>query len=247
MSTIYIMWLRQLKRYFRSKPRMIGSLGQPLIFLLAFGFGFGKIYSQAGKGDYLQFLAPGVIAMGILFTGVFSGVEIIWDRQFGFLKETLVAPVPRIHIMIGRTLGGSTVALIQGLIILGLASLLGFRTSPAALPLALVFMFLIALLFTTFGTALASQVNDMQSFPFIMNFLVMPLFFLSGAFFPLSGLSRGMALVTTLNPLSYGVDGLRTALGAESFYGLGLDFLVLSLCSALLLVAGSYLFSKIQI
>jgi ABC-2 type transport system permease protein len=108
-------------------------------------------------------------------------------------------------------------------------------------------MFLIALLFTTFGTALASQVNDMQSFPFIMNFLVMPLFFLSGAFFPLSGLSRGMALVTTLNPLSYGVDGLRTALGAESFYGLGLDFLVLSLCSALLLVAGSYLFSKIQI
>src|SRR5579863_2950048 len=247
MSTIYIMWLRQLKRYFRSKPRMIGSLGQPLIFLLAFGFGFGKIYSKAGKGDYLQFLAPGVISMGILFTGVFSGIEIIWDRQFGFLKETLVAPVPRIHIMIGRTMGGATVALLQGLIVFGLASLFGFRPSLAGLPLALVFMFLIAVLFTAFGTALASQVNDMQSFPLIMNFLVMPMFFLSGAMFPLSGLPGGMALVTTLNPLSYGVDGLRACLGGVSFYGIGMDLGVLVLVSAFILSAGSYLFSKIQI
>ena len=247
MSTIYIMWLRQLKRYFRSKPRMIGSLGQPLIFLLAFGFGFGKIYSQAGRGDYLQFLAPGVISMGILFTGVFSGIEIIWDRQFGFLKETLVAPVPRLHIMIGRTLGGSTVAMLQGLIVFGLATLFGFRPALSELPLALVFMFLIALLFTSFGTALATQVDDMQSFPLFMNFLVMPLFFLSGAMFPLSNLPGGMALVTALNPLSYGVDGLRSALGQVSFYGLGTDLLVLSLCSALLLAVGSYLFSKIQI
>jgi ABC-2 type transport system permease protein len=247
MSTIYIMWLRQLKRYFRSKPRMIGSLGQPLIFLLAFGFGFGKIYSQAGKGDYLQFLAPGVVAMGILFTGVFSGIEIIWDRQFGFLKETLVAPVPRLHIMIGRTLGGATVAMLQGVIILGLAALFGYRPSLAELPMALVFMFLIAVLFTAFGTALASQMDDMQSFPLFMNFLVMPLFFLSGAMFPLAGLPPGMAVVTTLNPLSYGVDGLRTALGQASFYGWGTDLGVLSLCSALLLVVGAYLFSRIQI
>src|SRR5579862_1975250 len=126
MSAIYIMWLRQLKRYFRSKPRMIGSLGQPLIFLLAFVFGFGKIYSQSGRGDYLQFLAPGVISMGVLFTGVFSGIEIIWDRQFGFLKETLVAPVPRLTIMIGRTLGGATVAMIQGLIVVAICFLAGF-------------------------------------------------------------------------------------------------------------------------
>ncbi len=247
MSTIYIMWLRQLKRYFRSKPRMIGSLGQPLIFLLAFGFGFGKIYSQAGKGDYLQFLAPGVISMGILFTGVFSGIEIIWDRQFGFLKETLVAPVPRLHIMIGRTMGGATVALLQGLIVFVLATLFGFRPSLIALPLALLFMFLIAVLFTAFGTALASQVNDMQSFPLIMNFLVMPMFFLSGAMFPLAGLPAGMALVTTLNPLSYGVDGLRSALGQASFYGWGTDLAVLTLVSAFFLAVGSYLFSKIQI
>jgi ABC-2 type transport system permease protein len=241
------MWLRQLKRYSRSRSRMIGSLGQPLVFLLAFGFGFGKIYSQAGHGDYFQFLAPGIISMGILFTGVFSGIEIIWDRQFGFLKETLVAPVPRLHIMIGRTMGGATVALFQGVIISGLAFLFGFRPALTALPLAAVFMFLIAVLFTAFGTALASQINDMQSFPLIMNFLVMPMFFLSGAVFPLSGLPGGMALVTTLNPLSYGVDGLRAALGQPAFYGLGMDFGVLSLCSALLLAVGGYLFSKIQI
>ncbi len=247
MSTVYIMWLRQLKRYFRSKPRMIGSLGQPLIFLLAFGFGFGKIYSQSGRGDYLQFLAPGVISMAILFTSVFAGIEIIWDRQFGFLKETLVAPVPRLHIMIGRTLGGATVALFQGVIVFGLACLFGFRPELKALPLTLVFMFLIAVLFTAFGTALASQLNDMQSFPLIMNFLVMPLFFLSGAMFPLEGLPRGMALVTALNPLSYGVDGLRMSLGLASFYGWGLDLAVLSLSSAFLLVVGGYLFSKIQI
>lgn len=247
MSTIYIMWLRQLKRYFRSKPRMIGSLGQPLIFLLAFGFGFGKIYSQAGKGDYLQFLAPGVISMGILFTGVFSGIEIIWDRQFGFLKETLVAPVPRLHIMIGRTLGGATVAMLQGIIVFFLAFLFGFRPELKALPLTLVFMFLIAVLFTAFGTALASQLNDMQSFPLIMNFLVMPLFFLSGAMFPLEGLPKGMALVTTLNPLSYGIDGLRTSLGMASFYGLGVDLAVLGLCSAFILMVGGYLFSRIQV
>ena len=106
MRTIYILWLRQLKRYFRSKARIVGSLGQPLLFLIALGFGFGPIYAKAGGGNYLQFLAPGIIAMSILFTSIFSGIEIIWDKQFGFLKETLVAPVSRMKIMFGRTLGG---------------------------------------------------------------------------------------------------------------------------------------------
>jgi ABC-2 type transport system permease protein len=247
MSTVYIMWLRQLKRYFRSKPRMIGSLGQPLIFLLAFGFGFGKIYQKAGAGDYFQFLAPGVICMAVLFTAVFSGIEIIWDRQFGFLKETLVAPVPRLHIMIGRTLGGATVAMFQGIIVLVISTGMGFRPALSAIPGGLIFMFLIAVLFTALGTALASQLNDMQSFPLIMNFLVMPLFFFSGAIFPLAGVSNGLTVVAALNPLSYGVDGLRVCLGGTSFYGLGMDLGVLVLISAFFLALGSYLFSKIQI
>src|SRR3989339_2176153 len=127
MGAIYIMWLRQLKKYWRSKPRMVGALGQPLLFLLAFGFGFGSIFQKAGGGNYLDFLAPGVIAMSILFTAMFTGIEVIWDRQFGFLKETLVAPVPRWKIMLGRTLGGATTSSIQGIIVLLIALLIGIR------------------------------------------------------------------------------------------------------------------------
>src|SRR5579872_6535666 len=141
MSAIYILWLRQLKRYGRSRPRIIASLGQPLLFLLALGFGFGPIFQSAGQGNYIQFLAPGVIAMTVLFSAIFSGIELIWDRQFGFLKETLVAPVPRILIMIGRTLGGATVALIQGLMVVAICLAAGFRvTNWGTVPLAIVFM-----------------------------------------------------------------------------------------------------------
>lgn len=161
MSTIYILWLRQLKRYFRSKARMIGSAGQPLLFLVALGFGFGPIFQKAGGGNYMQYLAPGVIAMGILFTAMFMGIEIIWDKQFGFLKETLVAPVSRFSIMLGRTIGGATVALFQGILVFGLSLLVGFRPDYNLIPLAFVFMILIAILFTSIGTAIASIVDDM--------------------------------------------------------------------------------------
>ncbi|MGH9744210.1 MAG: ABC transporter permease, partial [Candidatus Acidiferrum sp.] len=114
MSAIYILWLRELKKYSRSRAQIIASLGQPLLYLLVLGFGLGPIFKKAGSGSYLQFVVPGVIGMTVLFTSVFSGIALLWDRQFGFLKETLVAPVPRIRIVIGRTLGGATVAMIQG-------------------------------------------------------------------------------------------------------------------------------------
>src|SRR6202167_1927019 len=127
MRGIYILRVRQLKRYVRSRARIIGSLGQPLLFLLALGFGFGPTFAKAGGGNYIQVLAPGIIAMGILFTAVFSGIEIIWDRQFGFLKETLVAPVSRLQIMLGRTLGGATVALFQGGVVFLICLVAGFR------------------------------------------------------------------------------------------------------------------------
>jgi len=248
MSTIYILWLRQIKRYFRSKARLIGSLGQPVLFLVALGFGFGPVFEKAGGGSYLQFLAPGIIAMSILFTAIFAGMEIIWDKQFGFLKETLAAPVSRLSIMIGRTLGGSTVALIQGILVLIIASAIGFRpVGLAAVPLALVFMFLIALLFTAFGTAIASVLEDMQGFQLIMNFLVMPIFFLSGAMFPLSGLPKALTIVAALDPLSYGVDGIRASLVGLSHFGYFLDFSILGGVVILLMLLGSYLFSKIQI
>lgn len=248
MSTVYILWLRQLKRYSRSRARIFGSLGQPLLFLLALGFGLGPVFQRAGQGNYINFLVPGVIAMGILFTAVFSGIEIIWDRQFGFLKETLVAPVSRIEIVLGRTLGGATVATLQGIIVFLLSLIVGFRPAKVEmLPITLVFMFLIALLFTALGTAIASVLEDMQGFQLIMNFLVMPFFFLSGALFPLAGLPKLLMTITRIDPLSYGVDGLRGSLIGLANFGLITDFSVLVILTTALLGIGSYLFSKIQI
>lgn len=248
MKVVYILWLRQLKRYFRSTPRLIGSLGQPLLFLVALGLGFGPMYAKAEGGNYIQFLAPGIIAMSILFTSVFSGIEIIWDRQFGFLKETLVAPVSRLKIMIGRTLGGATVAVFQGIIVLMLSMIVGFRfTSWTMLPLSLLFMMLIAIVFTAFGTAIASVLQDMHGFQMIMNFVVMPVFFLSGAMFPLNNLPGALGTIVRFNPMSYGVDGLRYALTGMTTFGIGLDLVILVGVAAVFSVIGSYLFSKIQI
>jgi ABC-2 type transport system permease protein len=248
MRVLYMLWLRQLKRYVRSRARMIGSLGQPLLFLLALGFGFGPIYQKAGGGDYIQFLAPGVIAMASLFTAMFSGVEVIWDKQFGFLKETLVAPVPRFQIMLGRTLGGATVATLQGVIVFCISLLAGFRPHDLALlPVGLLFMFLISLFFTALGTGIACLLDDMQGFQLIMSFLVMPVFFLSGSLFPLAGLTGPIAWLTRIDPLSYGVDGLRGAFTGASNFGLGLDLLLLSALALVFLGLGARLFSKIQI
>ncbi len=247
MKAIYILWLRQLKRYFRSKSRIIGSIGQPLLFLVALGFGLGPVFQRAGEGNYLQFLSPGIIAMSILFTALFSGIEIIWDRQFGFLKETLVAPISRLNIMIGRTLGGATVAFFQGVVIFLITIPLGFEPNFTMLPLGFIFMILIALFFTALGTCIASLLKDMQGFQLIMSFIVMPTFFLSGALFPIEGLPTTLKAVLTVNPLTYGVDGLRGALAGGAHYGLNVNFLVLAGAAFLLLVLGSYLFSKIQI
>ncbi|MFH1780379.1 MAG: ABC transporter permease [Candidatus Micrarchaeota archaeon] len=247
-NAVYVLWLRQLKRYFRSRARIVGSLGQPLLFLVALGYGLGPVFQQAGQGNYLEFLIPGIVAMGILFTSVFSGIEIIWDRQFGFLKETLVAPVSRFEIMLGRTLGGATVSVLQGVLILLLSYVVGFSiTSLSSLLLALLFMFLISIAFTALGTAIASSMNDFQGFQLIVNFVIMPLFFLSGALFPIDSLPSSLKLVVDLNPLSYGVDGLRGALLGTYHYGLPMDLLALSAFSLALLGLGSYLFSKIQL
>ncbi len=247
MSAIYIMWMRQLKRYWRSKGRVIGSLGQPILFLVALGFGFSGIYAKAGGGDYMQFLAPGVISMAILFTSMFSGMEVIWDRQFGFLKETLVAPVSRWTIMMGKTLGGATIALIQALIVFIITLLIGFRpVSLFSLLIAFVFMFLIGFMFTAMGVAIACKLEDMQAFPLIMNFLIMPIFFLSGALFPLGGLPKVIEWITIINPLTYGVDGVRGALTGVSSYALTTDFGIIIVFAAIMMSIGTYLFSGVE-
>jgi len=247
MNTIYILWLRQLKKYIRSTPRIIGSLGQPLLFLLVFGFGFSSIFERAGGGSYIQFLVPGIVAMAVVFTAIFGGIELIWDRQFGFLKETMVAPVSRFSIMLGRSIGGATVAVIQGIAILIISFLVGFKmANPLMIFPALIFMFLIAFFFTALGTAIASKLFDMQAFPIIMNFLVMPLFFLSGSIFPLDTAPRALQIIGKFDPLTYGIDGLRYSLIGVSHFSPYFDFLILAGFSLVVLFLGKYLFEKME-
>ncbi|MGC1416680.1 MAG: ABC transporter permease [Candidatus Acidiferrum sp.] len=248
MNAIYILWLREVKKYSRSRVQIIASLGQPLLYLLVLGFGLGPVFKKAGGGSYLQFMAPGIIGMAVLFTSVFSGIALLWDRQFGFLKETLVAPVPRINVMIGRTLGGATVAMLQGLLIVIVCLIAGFRpVSWVGIPVGIGFMAMIAIVFAALGTSIGSSLQDMQGFQLIMNFLVLPIFFLSGALFPLNNLPKALAFVTALDPLSYGVDGLRAALIGTAHFGALLDAVVLLIVGAGLLCLGAWRFSKIEI
>ena len=248
MNVIYILWLRELKRYTRSRTQVVASLGQPVLYLVGLGFGMAPVFEKAGQGSYIQFVAPGIISMTVLFSSVFSGIGLLWDRQFGFLKETLVAPVPRIQIMAGRTLGAATVAMIQGCLVAIVCLIAGFRpVHPEMLPIALLFMALIASLFAGLGTCIGSLLQNMQGFQLIMNFLVMPIFFLSGALYPLSNLPVGLAIITRLDPLAYGVDGMRTALIGISHFGLKQDAAVLVVLSIAVLWAGSRLFARIEV
>jgi len=248
MSAIYILWLRELKRYLRSRVQIVVSLGQPALYLVALGFGFGPVFAKAGAGSYLQFIAPGVMGMTVLFSSVFSGIAMLWDRQFGFLKETLVAPVPRLYIMLGRTLGGATVAMIQGVLILLVCLIAGFRPQHwISVPFAFVFVAMIAIVFAALGTTIGSVIKDMQGFQLIMNFLVMPIFFLSGALYPLSHLPLALSIVTRMDPLSHGVDGLRGALIGTWRFGFILDIGLLGTMAAVFLGTGAYLFSRIEV
>ena len=249
MQVIYILWLREVKKYLRSRPQILASLGQPLMYLLALGFGLGPVFRKSGQGSYLQFIAPGVIGMSILFTSIFSGVGLLWDRQFGFLKETLVAPVPRLQIMIGRTLGGATIAVLQGTLVLVVCLLAGFRPRGgfAAVPVALLFMVMIAVVFAALGTAIGSTLRDMQGFQLTMNFMVMPIFFLSGALFPLTDLPMALKIATRIDPLSYGIDGLRGALIDVARFQTITDLSILLIVASCFLALGAWAFSRIQV
>jgi len=248
LRTVWIMWLRELKKFSRSRARIIGMLGQPILFLLALGYGLGSVFQAAGQGSYVQFLVPGIIGMAIIFTSIFNGMQIIWDRQFGFLKETLVAPVSRVAIVLGRTFGGATVATLQGCIVFALTLAFGFYPySWALVGPAILVMFLIASLFSAFGNTVASFVSDMQGFQLVMNFLVMPMFFLSGALFPLTNIPLLLRALAIIDPLSYGVDGMRTLLIDAPQFGTATDVTVLLAITAAFLGIGSYRFTKLEV
>lgn len=249
MKKIYYLWLRQVKKYLRSAPRIIALVAQPTIFLVMFGYGLGNTFAAGGL-NYVDFLTPGIIGMSIIFTSIFSGLEVIWDRQFGFLKETLVAPMSRADVMIGRTLGAATAATIQGCIVLVISFFFGFRpTGWFELLPAIGIMFLVSLVFASIGTIIGSLLDDMQAFQLIVNFLIMPLFFISGALFPLQGMPDWLLLVARVDPLTYGIDALRVLLANLGHHDLtiSLDVAVLIIMAFVFIWLGSYFFEKIEV
>jgi len=249
MDIIYTIWLRSMKRFMRSKSRIIGSLGMPLFFLLALGFGLNSVVSIPGMSrGYIGFIIPGIVAMSILFTSMFSGIQIIWDKQFGFLKETLVAPVSRTEIMLGQTLGGASTALIQGLIILVISLFIGLRPeSMTGFMIALGFMILTGIAFTAFGIAIASKMNDMHGFQLIMNFVIFPIFGLSGALFPINSLPPWVKTLTLFDPLTYGVEGIRYGLLGTTQINPWISFAALGGFTIAMIAFGSYLFKKVGV
>lgn len=247
MRVIFILWLRQIKRFFRAKSRIVGAVGQPLLFLLALGYGLGSVYKRAGQGNYLEFLVPGIMAQTVLFAAMFYGAMIMFDKQFGFLKETLVAPVSRTKIMLGGALGGATTAVMQGAMVFVIALGLGFRPyNWIMLPIALLALVVLSVAIAAFSSGIGSFVEDMQGFQAINQFLVFPLYFLSGALYPLNGVPTWLRTVAEANPMSYAVDAIRGALIGQTHFGMPKDFTVLALTVIICIAFGAYRFRHIQ-
>jgi ABC-2 type transport system permease protein len=244
-TAIYVLWLREMKRYLRAKSRIFGSLLQPLFFMVFLGLGFRKmpVPGLGGGVDYIQFLVPGILGMTLLFSSSMQGLSVIWDREFGFLKEIMVAPVSRTSIVLGRIAGGTTTTMIQGLLMLAVTLLLGFRIKGSLLFLwALLFMALIAFTFIGIGLIFASRMKDSQGFGIIVNFILFPLFFLSGALYPLDNLPGVVRVLSFIDPLTYGVDGLRGTLIGLSARPVLVDFLVMAAWATLMVGLGTLFF-----
>jgi ABC-2 type transport system permease protein len=248
MDVIYILWLRQMKRYMRSRSRVIGAIGQPILFLLALGYGIGSVYKKAGQGNYMEFLVPGIIIQTLLFSGVFWGIQILFDKRFGFLKEMLVAPVSRLRILLGNALGGATISLLQAILVLIISIILGFRPYDwALLPVALLVILILSVTLTSFGAGIASIVEDFQGFQSINNFLIFPLFFLSSALYPLTNAPDWLRILASINPLSYSVDALRYVLINQTHFGITKDLIVMAIALIACLWFAVSRFNRIQV
>jgi len=255
-QAIYVVLLRELKRYWRAKARIISSVAQSFFFLAIFGLGIGGFMRGLGGINYLSYLAPGIIGMGLLFGSIFSGVSVIFDRQFGFMKEMLVAPVSRTSIIVGKILGGAATASIQGIILMGVAGIMGAFTPTITLAAgalaAIGVMVLITAGFVGLGVAIGSAINDFHAFQLLSTFVMWPLFMLSGVFFPIDVVPLPLQIAMLLDPMFYGVELLRWCL-----LGAGTPFLgplgwlislgVVSGFNALMIGLGTYLFSRAQV
>lgn len=256
LKGVYTIWLRDVIRFYREKTRIVGMLGQPLLYLLIMGTGLSSAFRMPwsqGEFSYLEFMYPGIIGMSVLFTSVFSAISIVWDREFGFLREVLVAPVPRWSVAIGKALGGSTIAMLQASILILAAPFIGVKLGFVMILKLMGMLFLIAFSLTSLGITVASKMETMEGFQMIMNFLIMPLFFLSGAMFPLRNVPPWMETLMRANPLTYGVDALRHIMYASSpardlliQFPLGTDLAVVSAMSLLFITAGTLAFNRAE-
>jgi ABC-2 type transport system permease protein len=246
-QAIYMLWLRQMKRFFRAKSRVLATVIQPLFFLFILGSGFNIAMFPGMQGSYLNFLAPGIIAMAILFSSMFTGVSVLWDKQSGFLQEVLVAPVSRLSIVIGRTIGGATIALVQGIIIMGISFAIGVHiSSPAGVVLTIIIMVLLSFTAVGFGLILASKMRDFEGFQSIMSLILMPLLFLSSAFFPVTdALPAWLRIIAYCNPLFYMVDGIRGSYtGANNVLPPLVDLGIIFALCIIIMGLGTYFFNK---
>ncbi len=239
---VYVLWMREIKRFLRSKSRIVSSISMPLLMLVSLGMGFRKM--NISGVDYISFLAPGLISFSIMTSSIMGGLSVLWDREFGFLKEIMVSPVSRVTIVIGRMFGGGTISLFRGLIIFLLSLPFGFKIGLASVIPFVCVMALISMLFMGFGLLLASVVKDIQGFNAIMTLINMPLFFMSGTFYPISNLPPVLQAVSFADPLTYGVDALRNISSGISIFSLGVDILVLLSIGGFLVALSTYLFNR---
>jgi len=245
LAATYAIWLREVKREIRERGRIIGNLFTPIIWLGIFGVGLGSsIRFSGGRLNYLAFLGPGIIAQTILFSSIFAGVSVIYDREYGFLKEILVSPISRVEIILGKLLGGATASMIQGTVAFILVLFIrgGFPTDILSVLLTLGFMLLLSLALVCVGLVGASRMERAGGFQNIMRMLVMPLFFTSGALFPIENVPGWLKILTILNPITYAVDALRGSLLGVSMHPLWLDTIILGGFTLSIVLLGAYLF-----
>ena len=248
-TAVYVLWRREMIRFVRAKSRIIGSLAMPVFFLAFLGLGFRRmpVPGMGGGTGYIGFLAPGIIGMTLLFSSSMQGMSVLWDKEFGFLKEIMVAPVSRVSLVLGRNAGGTTTSMLQGLLIFGASLVLGFRLPGAgALAFGLVFMLLIAFTFIGLGLVFASRMKDMQGFSVVMNFIIFPIFFLSGALTPLDNFPWVIRALSYADPLTYGVDGLRAVMIGTSMLPAAVDLAVMTGFALIMLFLGTYFFERTE-
>ncbi len=209
LKAIYVIVLREFKRFFRQKGRLLGTIARPLLWLLIIGSGLSGLVGEEGGISYRQFMIPGIIGMTILFSSIFSTISVVWDREFGFLREMLVAPISRLTIVLGKLISGTLLSAFQGFILFLLVPFFGFSLSPTEVVQMAFLLILVSLSITSLGLLVASFLTSLEGFNVIMNFMVLPMFFLSGALYPVKMLPSVLQYITWINPLSYGIDSFK--------------------------------------